>query len=128
RARVRSGRVPAVPAGRLPRSSGVGLQGDKAGPHRRPPRLTLALWPPGTPGGFVSSRKGTPMSSLYTLPAGHVLTATIFDGVGYVRRTDNPQIGGRLTNAAPAVYGPYLAPHDFEVQGEVSVVITEAST
>lgn len=68
------------------------------------------------------------MTSLYTLPAGHTLTATIFDGSGYVRRIDNPTIGGRLTNAAEAVYGPYLAPHTFEVQGEVTVVIAEADT
>lgn len=68
------------------------------------------------------------MSSLHTLPAGHTLTASIFDGAGYVRRLDNPFIGGRLTNAAPAVYGPYLAAHNFEVQGEVTVVIAEAAT
>lgn len=68
------------------------------------------------------------MSSLYTLPAGHILTASIFDGSGYVRRIDNPLIGGLLTNAAAAVYGPYLAAHTFEVQGDVTVAITEADT
>ncbi len=68
------------------------------------------------------------MNSLYTLPIGHTLTATIVDGTGYVRRQDNPAIGGRITNAVAAVYGPYLAPHVFEVQGDVAVVIAEAST
>lgn len=68
------------------------------------------------------------MTSLHTLPAGHTLTATVVDGKGFVRRLDNPAIGGLLTNAAPAVYGPYLAPHAFEVQGAVTVTIAEAST
>ena len=65
---------------------------------------------------------------LYTLPAGHTLTATVVDGKGYVRRQDNPAVAGIVTNAAAAVYGPYLAPHVFEVQGDVSVVIAESDT
>lgn len=67
------------------------------------------------------------MTSLYVLPAGHTLTATIFDGKGYVRRLDNPAIGGIVTNAAAAVYGPYMADHNFSVQGDVTVVIAEAN-
>lgn len=66
------------------------------------------------------------MNSLYTLPVGHTLTATVVDGKGYVRRQDNPAIGGIVTNAAAAVYGPYMAAHVFETQGDVTVVIAEA--
>ena len=65
------------------------------------------------------------LRSTYSLPVGHTLTATIFDGSGYVRRLDDSTVGGRLTNAASAVYGPYLAPHVFEVQGDVNVAIAE---
>lgn len=68
-----------------------------------------------------------PTTNLYVLPAGHTLTATIVDGKGYVRRLDNPSIAGIVTNAAAAVYGPYMAAHNFETQGALTVVIAEAS-
>jgi hypothetical protein len=63
--------------------------------------------------------------SLHTLPAGHTLTATVVDGSGYVRQVEDPSIGGRVTNAAAAVYGPYVIPKTFEAQN-VAVAIAEA--
>jgi hypothetical protein len=63
--------------------------------------------------------------SLHSLPAGHTLTATIVDGSGYVRQVGNSSIGGRVTNAAAAVYGPYVVPKSFEAQN-CSVVIAES--
>jgi len=67
------------------------------------------------------------MESHHILPIGWTLTASVVDGSGYIRRADNPAIGGIVTNAAPVVYGPYLTERTFEVQGEVTVVIAEAS-
>jgi hypothetical protein len=66
------------------------------------------------------------MNSLHVVPAGHTITASIVDGSGYIRQVENPAIGRRVTNAAAAVFGPYVVPRQFTTQGALSVTIAEA--
>lgn len=64
----------------------------------------------------------------YTLPAGHTLTVSVVDGSAHVQQIESASIAALVTNAASAVFGPYLLPRNFRVQdgGNVTVVIAEA--
>jgi hypothetical protein len=67
------------------------------------------------------------MATIYEVPPGSTLTATVFDGTGYVRQVENPAIAGLVTNAAPLVFGPYIQPRQFRVSGDVAVSIAEVA-
>lgn len=67
------------------------------------------------------------MNSLHLVPAGHSITISIFDGVGFVRQVEDPTIGQRVTNAAAVTFGPYAFDRQFTTQGDVTVLIAEAA-
>jgi hypothetical protein len=64
------------------------------------------------------------MASRYSLPAGYILTASLFDGSGHVRQLEDESIGGIVTNAAPISFGPYLVPRSFIASRNVTVTMT----
>jgi hypothetical protein len=64
---------------------------------------------------------------LYSVPAGHTITATVVDGSGFIRQVEDQTVGQRVTNAAAAVFGPYAFDRKFTTQGDVSVVVAEAA-
>lgn len=59
------------------------------------------------------------MSKLYNLPTGHILTASVNEGVGQINMIGNTDIGAVFRGSLS--YGPYMVPTEFRYSGDMSV-------
>ena len=66
------------------------------------------------------------MASRHHLPAGYTISASIFDGDGFIRNAAEPREGSIVTNARAVSFGPYPIAHDFIVTGDCTVVVDVA--
>jgi hypothetical protein len=62
----------------------------------------------------------------YPVPAGHTIAVSVVDGSAHVEQVENSSISARVTNSAPASFGPYLLPRTFRVQAGLNATVTIA--